>query len=544
MNDFQLDKFIAGSSEFFDPFYGIEGDGDIYKENNQNSFADYIFKHTPRGVHFVMADGGFSVENNENIQEILSKQLYLCQCLTALKILRPNGHFVCKFFDIYTAFSVGLVYLISRCFKKITIIKPNSSRPANSERYLVCKWKKEKTEKVIKHLTDINNIINELPKNSDNDILEIVNDIHLLEQHEFIEYIKNSNDRIGEVQIRNLRKLETFCYNPQLKDKRQVEVRRKCMQLWNLPDCLRRIPETLTVDDFLKESRVDWIKSILREVPKELNGMEDLKRHIESVYDWYFVPIGRKDIIVLNTTLFACPKRGYLHYYSSNNSWLLVHNCQFDIPPRTIFLGELVSEYSGEGLSQINTCVLHIIDAVMLDGKIIDNKSLNQRRMECEKFVNSINKPYRVDNPSSAIMIRMKPFYPLRNLQSFFNDMRYYLLKNNQQRYGITFNDNSNKFFTPGGILLFNEIHNQFFSVMSQKRQELYYFYKAKQQSFYFEQIPPNLKAILYSTYKQSHCKRLSWIWTNSDQVEHNSKRPEEDVLYRDDIEQFIASKI
>lgn len=33
---------------------------------------------------------GFSVEGQENIQEILSKQLYLCQFLVAISILRPG----------------------------------------------------------------------------------------------------------------------------------------------------------------------------------------------------------------------------------------------------------------------------------------------------------------------------------------------------------------------------------------------------------------------------------------------------------------------
>lgn len=33
---------------------------------------------------------GFSVEGQENIQEILSKQLYLCQFLVAISIIRPG----------------------------------------------------------------------------------------------------------------------------------------------------------------------------------------------------------------------------------------------------------------------------------------------------------------------------------------------------------------------------------------------------------------------------------------------------------------------
>ena len=45
-----------------------------------------------------------------------------------------GGHFVCKLFDIFTLFSVGLVYLMYRAFDHVTIFKPVTSRPANSER--------------------------------------------------------------------------------------------------------------------------------------------------------------------------------------------------------------------------------------------------------------------------------------------------------------------------------------------------------------------------------------------------------------------------
>lgn len=74
------------------------------------------------------------MEGQENLQEILSKRLYLCQCLVALRIVRVGGHFVVKLFDLFTPFSVGLIYLMYRCFDRISIHKPNTSRPANSER--------------------------------------------------------------------------------------------------------------------------------------------------------------------------------------------------------------------------------------------------------------------------------------------------------------------------------------------------------------------------------------------------------------------------
>lgn len=47
---------------------------------------------------------------------------------------RAGGAFVCKIFDNFTAFTVELLYIMSLHFDRFTIIKPLTSRPANSER--------------------------------------------------------------------------------------------------------------------------------------------------------------------------------------------------------------------------------------------------------------------------------------------------------------------------------------------------------------------------------------------------------------------------
>ena len=80
---------------------------------------------------------GISVEGEENMQEILTKQLVMCQFACALSILRRGGHFVCKLFDAYTPFTVGLIYLLHRSFEQVCLFKPVTSRPANSERSVV-----------------------------------------------------------------------------------------------------------------------------------------------------------------------------------------------------------------------------------------------------------------------------------------------------------------------------------------------------------------------------------------------------------------------
>ena len=56
--------------------------------------------------------------------------MYMCVCVCVC----VGGHFICKVFDMFTPFSVGLFYLLYRCFEQVSIIKPVTSRPANSER--------------------------------------------------------------------------------------------------------------------------------------------------------------------------------------------------------------------------------------------------------------------------------------------------------------------------------------------------------------------------------------------------------------------------
>ena len=60
-NDFRLEDFVAGGAEYFEPFYGVNGvngDGDVTKEDNLLEFQRFVLEQTNQeGVHFFMADG-------------------------------------------------------------------------------------------------------------------------------------------------------------------------------------------------------------------------------------------------------------------------------------------------------------------------------------------------------------------------------------------------------------------------------------------------------------------------------------------------------
>ncbi|NP_001123814.1 cap-specific mRNA (nucleoside-2'-O-)-methyltransferase 1 [Xenopus tropicalis] len=197
-NDFKLEDFYAAPSELFEPYYGeggVDGDGDVTRPENITAFRNFILDNTEhKGVHFMMADGGFSVEGQENIQEILSKQLLLCQFLVGLSVVRTGGHFICKTFDLFTPFSVGLIYLLYCCFERICLFKPLTSRPANSERYVVCRGLKEGIDDVRNYLFTVNRRLNHL-RDSDQDVSLVVPMEVLRGDRQFYDYMVRSNER-------------------------------------------------------------------------------------------------------------------------------------------------------------------------------------------------------------------------------------------------------------------------------------------------------------------------------------------------------------
>jgi hypothetical protein len=114
---------------------GITGTGDILSPDN---FA-YCVKHYGSKMDLVTADGGFDFSSNFNNQEIDIGKLLFGQICYALCLQKKHGNFVLKIFDCFMAHTVDLMYILSAFYEKVYITKPNTSRYANSEKYVVCK---------------------------------------------------------------------------------------------------------------------------------------------------------------------------------------------------------------------------------------------------------------------------------------------------------------------------------------------------------------------------------------------------------------------
>lgn len=60
----------------------------------------------------------------------------MSEFLAMMKVIREDGHFVCKLFDTFSHITNSLIYLLTLIFEKVYIVKPIRSRIVNSERYL------------------------------------------------------------------------------------------------------------------------------------------------------------------------------------------------------------------------------------------------------------------------------------------------------------------------------------------------------------------------------------------------------------------------
>ncbi|KAG9073349.1 FtsJ methyltransferase domain-containing protein 2 [Linnemannia hyalina] len=257
--DFQTEKFHrdAAVQDNLRIFYGRDGTGDILNQENIDAFAALVDQQTNGlGVGLVSADGGISVDGDEAVQETLLQRLILCQILTMFMTLQKGGDFVVKIFDIFTPVTAGLVWILSRNFEKICVMKPLTSRPMNSERYVVCRHLlKRQPSQVIEHLKAANSRYQQLKEKgqstasarSDNeapsstldsikdDINHIVDLAVLTGDSHFMEYIKRNNMKTA---IRQTEALDVFLkyVNEGLRPAFDQEaIKRLCLQEWRIP---------------------------------------------------------------------------------------------------------------------------------------------------------------------------------------------------------------------------------------------------------------------------------------------------------------------
>jgi 23S rRNA U2552 (ribose-2'-O)-methylase RlmE/FtsJ len=134
---------------------GADGTGNILLSENQDSYVSDVLAKTSTGVHLYTADGGFDFSSDYNAQEDSIFPLLLAEALLGLRTLCVGGCIVLKCFDTTEQATVDLLWILTLCFREISIVKPNTSRAGNAERYFVGKGRLPHIEDSIELLESI-----------------------------------------------------------------------------------------------------------------------------------------------------------------------------------------------------------------------------------------------------------------------------------------------------------------------------------------------------------------------------------------------------
>ena len=254
-----------------------------------------------------------------------------------------------------------------RSFERICIHKPNTSRPANSERYIICKWKRQDSDAIADYLFEVNSMINELgftqlgSTKSQIDINHIVPLDMIMEDHVFFDYIRNSNNLCGEWQIMGLAKIVAFAKDNQLNELRQSEIRDQCLHFWKVQNQIRKAPTNEKPNEKVMKL-LDNQASFLHSSPTEIN-LENLKECFKSgVYDWKCLILGSRAHLQTLSSKFqdSQERAGFFLglgrskvYQLWRTKWEKVgDDLKFDLSPGTLIYGEVVKEMRGESRSQ------------------------------------------------------------------------------------------------------------------------------------------------------------------------------------------------
>ena len=190
--------------------YGKDNTGDINNVENVYYIKNLINKQQNNGFYLITSDLGFDEGNEFNNKEQLHCSAITNCILNAVILHQDDGNYILKVFDIFTETSIQLLYLLNTLYKEIYVYKPKTSRPSNSEKYIICKGfncTPDYKSKVINILTELSN---SFKKNTQKYV-----SFKLFEKipDSFIDKYKEMNTELLNIQCQFLTKAIYLCEN-------------------------------------------------------------------------------------------------------------------------------------------------------------------------------------------------------------------------------------------------------------------------------------------------------------------------------------------
>lgn len=202
---------------------GIDGIGDLYNPEN----FEYCRNTYGNSMDIITGDGGFDFSVDFNKQEDLAFRLILSQVAYAVVMQKKGGTFILKMFDTFTQPSIDIIYILSSFYNTVQIIKPETSRSANSEKYVVCMdFKNQCTDAIAHKLHDIIAVLNNMNLKG----ISISTILNVPINNFFLSSIENINAILGQQQLENIRLTLKYIENKERKGERLGHLSNKNIQ--------------------------------------------------------------------------------------------------------------------------------------------------------------------------------------------------------------------------------------------------------------------------------------------------------------------------
>uniref|UniRef100_A0A8C3L598 Cap-specific mRNA (nucleoside-2'-O-)-methyltransferase 1 n=1 Tax=Chrysolophus pictus TaxID=9089 RepID=A0A8C3L598_CHRPC len=520
-NDFKLEDFYSASSELFEPYYGeggIDGDGDITRPENITAFRNFVLDNTDhKGVHFLMADGGFSVEGQENLQEILSKQLMLCQFLMALSIVRTG------------MFYPSILFLFFKSVAGKLMVSKNLNLNCLSGilcRYVVCKGLKLGIDDVREYLFMVNIRLNQL-RNSDVDVNLVVPLNVIKDDQDFYDYIVQSNENHCKIQIKALAKIRAFVQDTKVCV--NVQMNNPYYQLFEfffqIPDQARVAPSSSDPKSKFFELIQGTDIDTFSYKPTPLNSSTLEK--IRQVFDYRCMVSGSEQKFLLGLG------KSQIYTWDGRQSdrWTKL-DLKTELPRDTLLSVEIVHELKGEGKAQRKISAIHILDVLVLNGNDVRNQHFNQRIQLAEKFVKAVSKPSRPDmNP-----IRVKEVYRLEEMEKIFVRLEMKVIKGSGGIPRLSYTGRDDRHFVPTGLYIVRTVNDPWTMAYSKNFKRKFFFNKMTNESTF------DLPSESIAPFHVCHYSRLFWEWGDGVKVHDSQKRQDPEKLSKENVLSFIQA--
>ena len=172
---------------------GLDNSGDLLNIKN----FDYCYLKYKNSMDFITGDGGFDFSVDFNKQETLSLKLIYAQICYAIVMQKYGGILILKIFDCFTEPTINFLYLLCSLYNNVNIVKPETSRLANSEKYIVCRNFK------VKDTTFLYNIINKSFNNLNSEF-NIIKLLNIETPNYFLNKLEEINTLLGQQQMENI----------------------------------------------------------------------------------------------------------------------------------------------------------------------------------------------------------------------------------------------------------------------------------------------------------------------------------------------------